>query len=175
MPQIYRFYRISDLNDEVNKRYNNYPVYAFTDSKELANDFMKTRNMKKFKLVKSKLSKEEYTEYYNQNRTSALDVYKYLTILGDNGDDWKEIKMTTTWMEREVVSDKSRDSVMNELDGSANPELLKDKYITVLSKLQYMQLWAINQSYYEGDFEDSIPEILVDQLSLLLYINKDTF
>lgn len=74
--KVWRFYYIKKREDNGQ---NDYQLYAITNKKEYAKEFMKTRNMKKFIHNCSHLEKEEWSEFANDNRGAVLDIYSYET------------------------------------------------------------------------------------------------
>ena len=173
MPKVYRFYRKSDIENMDNRLYKDFPVYAITDNKELANKFISTRNMNSFKVMKSKMTKEEYAKYANTTSTSELKEYSFVTR--NNNNEWEKVKVVTTWYEREQVRDMVTGQFIELIEIQHSPEIFNRKIIDVLETLQYMQLHAIKKQYYEGEYEDSIPNLSYDELEMLLRYNSDTF
>lgn len=67
-----------------------YPLYAFTVEKSLAKRFMKERDMNKFIVRKSKVTKEEYSEYGMRNRSQLLILMKLQTFMNKYTDEERQ-------------------------------------------------------------------------------------
>lgn len=175
MKKVYRFYRLSDIENENNKHWKDYPVYAFTNDKRLAKEFMKTRNMDVMRVVTSKMTNEQYVRYCNTFRSSELSENKYLTCTDFEKKKWRNVKVVTTWYENEKVSEIISDGLGTLFSQMMPPTLIKKELRQPLIDLQYIQQWASYQQVYDGEYEDYIPEIIIDGLMLLLSYFSDTF
>lgn len=93
--KVYRFYFIEE-NTSNGK--NSYELYALTNNKKLAKRFKEERDMKKFYVKETKMSKEEYAEVANNALQHILKVAKLSTAgVNENGmiiSDKVEILLT---------------------------------------------------------------------------------
>ena len=202
--KVWKFYKITDANDV--PEYANlseddvitykYPLYAITNSKKLAKEFMKDRDMKKFiKVVSKDFDKEEYAEFANSNLNSVLIDYKIITKAHVNGKEShcqyvKTNIVITTW-ERLFIEDQN----VPEFDDESwwtfiapSPYIFKDPYIDALRKTQYLKMhnlynildtsteniyskWADEEcdDYYCG------PSFTMDELAFFVRNFSDTF
>ena len=83
--RVWRFYLITEKN-KLRKNMvketirDKYPLYAITNNKKKANEFMQTRDMNQFIMQSSKgISNDEWITFANRNRASVLEYHDLLT------------------------------------------------------------------------------------------------
>ena len=201
--KVWKFYKIN--SEELPTRHNfseeeiveyKYPLYAITNSKKLAKEFIKDRDMKKFiKIVSTDVDKEEYSEFANKNLNSVLIEYKIITKAHLNGKEshCQHVSTTiviTTW-ERLFIEDQN----VPEFDDDSwwtfiapSPYIFHSQYLNSLRNLQYLKMhnlynildtstkniyakWADEEcdDYYNG------PSFTMDELAFFVHNFSDTF
>ena len=98
--KIYEFFKIPEDESEVSRNKpleERYQLYAITNKKELAERFQKDRNMKKFLLhVHKNVTKEEYIDFCNENRSCVLEIHPLITCMSN-------VRVRSNMEEREVL------------------------------------------------------------------------
>ena len=185
MKTVYRFYQkyddnILDANMDLDIQ-DKYPLYALTNNKKLAKEFMNQRNMDMFILRKSKMEEDEYITFANRNSSSVLSPYEYTYY--DRNNNFKECDTTivSTWNEREILSAIMDDTAQIDetLSYDVVPFIFDKKYVKALDTLGYVAFWKLygNVNKYrdvlteeELDFADdySFPDVKYDEVSLFI-------
>lgn len=167
-------------------------LYAFTDKKELADEFMKTRDMEKFLLVKDDLSKEEYRFLKDKFRGCIITKTQFRTRSTEAFGESTLVDVVCTWSEEESVLKNSERMWEQESKCLIDSTMLKDEYIQALEKLLYIKFYGFynpsitNDYFYEpyytayGPVENFILEdfknnYVYDELMLFLKFFKCTF
>lgn len=203
--KVYKFYKNPTDNELLSANVDDltiqdkYPLYAFTDNKEIRERFISERNMDRFIEIITKMSKEEYVDFANRNNGERLDVYSYehnnKYVSKKSGKlkysetyEMIDAKVISTWSEREWVNSIADDGISDLTDYISYhffPFILKKKYIKALAILEFLSYWKLLgpvQMYEEyarddelGDLDYSPPSTQIDQLNLLLHLFGDTF
>lgn len=189
--KVYKFFKIPSRHDRDNIDIEQkYVLYAITNNKEFANRFKEERNMKKFIYkVHDGVSKEEYAEMCNEDRTAVLELYRLRTVLNNNHtlNNSEEREILMTYWEKQLI-----DEPPSLLEDEAYwkdmpyPLLFKNKYVDVLNTLQYISLYKLMASAYlpfeliqrlstTGDDDYSAPSFEYDNVAIFININEDTF
>lgn len=201
--KVYKFYKnptdeelisAEDLSIE-----DKYPLYAFTDNKDLRERFIADRDMSKFIEIVSKMGKDEYVNFANKNNGERLDVYKYEHnkgyVSGASGEirysktyRMVDVPVVSTWSEREWVGSIAEDGITDLTDYIGYqffPFILKSKYVKALSTLEFLSYWKLLgptdrfQDYARDDELDELdyspPAIQIDELNLLVQLFSDKF
>mgnify|MGYP004452486811 CR=1 FL=1 len=150
---LYKFYRALDENiDTSDLRMNEkYPLYAFTTDKKIYKDFKNMRNMSKFHVIKSEISKSDFVEFANSHSNAKLDYFTYSSV-DKNKYRMMDIYILSTWHERE-----NTDAIASEgyiygicdpeyhfnFNISLNPFILKNKWIKLLKDIVYIDAWKL--------------------------------
>ena len=83
--RVWRFYLITNKNEKrkdlsANTMREKYPLYAITEYKDRAMDFIESRDMNQFIMKTSKgVDPEEWTKFKNKHRGSVLEYHKLKT------------------------------------------------------------------------------------------------
>lgn len=128
-----------------------YPLYAFTDDKEIRDLWRKMRDKDKFIEIKSSISKEDYVVYTNNNRGALLEFHEYSKFMGydkDPEDRFVSVKILSTWSEKENVqsmleSTFDRNSPACTVEYPFPPMAFIDKYFKALYTLQFVAHWKV--------------------------------
>ena len=206
--QLFCFYRVNDKR--LSKKEMQYmiennikashldSIYAVTDKKKLAKDFMEQRDMSQFVLVtKEDLSKEELTYFMNNHRSNVLEYFAYSKLKRDKDKDTRwdtdETAILSTFLERQTVSDKSDASLLGipEEVKLSFPFKFTGKIHEALIALEYDNIFKIrnffvgdgieyyNESgdHYIGDeeWDPDYPDALIDEVEVFLYLFGNTF
>lgn len=168
-----------------------YTMYAYTDDKTMLNEFKSQRDMKKFKIKKEDISKEEYKIFDRNNKKMKLtyaNIYTSDKLYGKR----RSVKVLCTWREEEYIF-KNSERLWEEYSRYLfDVRLFKSKYLIALEKLLFVKFYMFyknNQNrdyFYEpyynnfGPVEDLILDDLkssysYDELSLFLKFFGNTF
>ena len=188
--KIYLFYYIP-FEDYVNTPAT---LYAYTDSKDIYEEFKIQRNMKKFKCVKEDISKKDFKEFESKHGKMKLSYNTFKTKSKIYGR-MQNVDVLCTWIEEESIF-KMSDSLWKEYSKHLfDCRLFKKKYIQVLEKLLFIKFYtfyrvnAMNELmdyYYEpyynsyGPTEDFVMEdfkrsFQYDELKIFLKLYSDKF
>lgn len=163
--KIWRFYK----KPKKDSSRRDYELYAITNKKKFAKEFMSTRNMDLFIMKKSEEEKDDWISFANDNLGAVLD-YHDLQTCGDNDDDieTKKIKILMTYFEWQNCDSDQIDLIELQpeywLDMPLYP-IFNDKIIDALRNLEYVAA----QRFYYGFY--GAPNNLTE---LLHYINDNT-
>ena len=168
--KIWRFYKKPKKHSD--KR--DYNLYAITNNKKLAEDFINTRNMKVFICKKSEEDKEDWLEYANENRGQVLDYYKLntFTVDEDNQCTTKKVKIPITFFEyQNCDSDQCENVILDSSFWSEMPPypIFNSKVIDALRNLEFISTQRFVHGYMGMEESDLEP--------LLRYIddNSDSY
>lgn len=122
-----------------------YPLYGFTNSKEIIKAFKETRNNSKFIYLKDDMSKEDYVNFFNNNANKEIN---YNVFMHYKGSYVYEVQVPSVWHEREQVSDYIDSGLMYTLDFGSykyNKNLLKlkIKYLDDLFRIGFLDSWKL--------------------------------
>lgn len=181
---------------------NDWVLYAYTTDKDVKKYFEETRNLKRFRRIKSKMSKKEYRSFKQDSVMDELTTEEYLYFTHDIGEDGKRIPLYTTIAltrnEQETLSTVMDGGFLLDIsDHIICPAIFKKKYYKALKILQYVaayRYWACEQVEGERTFKKimtmmnekeerlygeadphTIPEIDYDEVELILSIFGSTF
>lgn len=158
MPTVYRFYtkpsddvleNSSDLNVT-----DKYPLYAFTNDKKLYKEFIKTRNMDRFVLIKSHMEKNEYVKFINSNSGCNIIYCKFYHAVCKYPSKTEhrhiaEIEVLCTLNEKNITEASTEDALAGScecMEYDIFPLLFKKKYVDALNKILYLQFWGLSPS-----------------------------
>lgn len=154
---------------------SNYDIYAFTDNKEIAENFIKTRNMNKFYLKKMKLNREERNNLIKNNLNSELSFMEGTT----RTRKYKvtSFKIAVTKHEKLFCNNDETIYIHEYLYRFVwgEPSILKDKYINALSTLGFIQM---HEMIVDGDMDswsDTVSRMHPDHFNMILSHVKDLF
>ncbi|MDE7088692.1 MAG: hypothetical protein K2O54_01085 [Prevotella sp.] len=189
--KIYKFYRkhsgeaLKESEDlDVTDKY---PLYAFTNDKELRNEFKKTRDMTKFIECKSEIDTSEYLEYANSHSNQSLRK-ESLKSFNDYGKEplILSVPVVCTWNELDYMAD-AMDNLLTDIEFSVYPFLFEEKYVKALRTLEYISYWKLygQPEKYRGilgmnddeldDMDYSAPATAMDELQVFLAVHGDLF
>lgn len=172
--QFYLFYLLDENGCYGTDQYD---VYAFTDSKKLAREFKKTRNMKMFFCKKQKLDRAAYNDLIRYYMENELEMYEGTTT----GEHYTIEVFKLPITRREKRTCQSLGSLaMNEqlyLYAWKSPRLFKDKYRKALDVIQYtgVNIYLTEGDEYNGYMEDIIEEMFPDDFNILMDQFGQTF
>ena len=195
--KLYKFYKKPDnehiIYDDIFSVKDKYPLYAFTNNKEFCQIFINQRNMEKFIMITSKVTKEEFVDYANTNRACMLDMNEYMH-LGEYVNkkrirtNSKKVRILSTWQEKEMCEQGLEDSAITlseYVEYVAIPYLFKKKYIDALSLIEYTSFWKlvgnsetvmdILNDGEESDMDYSAPNVLYDEFKIFIKLHGYTF
>ena len=173
---IYKFYCKQSALRELAFRDDVYNLYAITNSRKLAKEFKRTRDMKNcFKCVKFEHeSEEEWETVKREYRNHVIIIYELSTFVKkDNAkvknskkakindcDDLihKGIKLPVTLEEKLELEDATESFVGLFPNGLGNPMLFKRELMDALHTLRYMAFYRIVSSSVPVD-DDVLAEI----------------
>ena len=160
--KVYKFFKIPEISDDDIDLESKYILYAITNNKKYAERFKSDRNMKKFIFKEhSGVTKEEYADMCNKDRSAVLDIYNLSTVFDDNHtrENTVTTKVLMTYWEHQIVDEPSTllddESLWRDMP---YPLVFKKKYIEMLKELQYI-------TYYKLMTPGNIPHHLSDKLS----------
>lgn len=149
-------------------------IYAFTDNRKTANNFKKTRNMKKFICKKCELDRKSINELIKYYMTSELKMFEGMTK--NDKYEYKQFSIALTTFEThdcEVMSSLLSSDILSRY-AFENIIFLKDKYKNALYKL----LYNVVHDYINGS-EDSYnimqDFIYPDQFNIIMDRYGDLF
>lgn len=183
--QCYRFYKIPK-DDSHSKEYyekyrlDQYPIYALTNDKKLAEKFIKQRNMDRFICCKSKMDKEEYSILANRYRSTVLKEEELFTVVDKYTKEAEkmDIKVVMTYDEYiSVCDDPVIPCFMNDVAFWALPgtvaahiSIFKKKFQKALDYVFWRDNYKLMAQYGIINLDDdySAPDYYVDELELFV-------
>lgn len=171
-----------ELDDHGNmKAKTKYPLYAWTNIKKYSKEFKKTRNMDKFIMISSEVSREELEYLYTNYQDLVLNRYEFMTRTTDNEgfNDSKGIELVATQFEY-LSSTEDHDMVMMEdsefWEGSLPIQCYNKKIQKALMILSYPLLRNLYYKVYNGVIDDGFnyPDIAIDELNVFIYNFRET-
>lgn len=155
---FWRFYLVPE-EDDYDKEYK---VYALTNHKKLAKEFMKTRNMKKFIIKKSECTKDEYADAANEYRGAVLEYHKLVTESIDPEDVHKrishrEVEILMTMYEYQSINQDENEYppfTMSFFSDTFPYILFKDRLLDALRNIEFVS----GQRFFDTD--GNIAELL---------------
>lgn len=164
--QIWRFYldrrkikfnKRLDLDDKDMKE--KYVLYAITNNKKYAKEFMRLRNMKIFRMITSDVTKEEWASYANAYTDKKITEFHLLTrgdsedyIMNDGESAHRNLTIIGPVHEDILMESYIEDGEYIEqlfegiLKGNAkamNPYLFTEEYIKILRDIGYVSMYKI--------------------------------
>lgn len=164
--QIWRFYldrrkikfnKRLDLDDKDMKE--KYVLYAITNNKKYAKEFMRLRNMKIFRMITSDVTSEEWASYANAYTTKKMTKFYLLTrgdhedyVINDGESCHRDVSIVGPEEENMLMESYIEDGEYIEqlfegiLKGNAkamNPYLFTEEYIKILRDIGYVSMYKI--------------------------------
>lgn len=179
--KVYKFY-LSQDDETVRQAIENgnnmrdvHPLYAYTNSKEIRDEFVEMHNMKCFYEVVSKMSKSEWVEFANNNRGRLLEYFDYKTRVYDDAgvmhltdeatNGMSGISILSTNSERlQIESNTDIFNGVQLINGEfadiswPNPWILKPKYQESLLALAYDNFWKLLRDPAQPRLDEYAPE-----------------
>lgn len=198
--RVWRFYLITNKNEKrkdlsANTMREKYPLYAITEYKDRAMDFIESRDMNQFIMKTSKgVDPDEWTKFKNKHRGSVLEYHK-LKTRGKRDKETgkatiKKVEVLMTYAEytnsTEVATDDGVSMALNEFFMTSrlvNPFCFQKKYHEILEKLMYNKMYyvyvddpftivkSLDEDYtisFHGNF-------IYDELAIFIKEHGDTF
>ena len=146
--KLYRYYL-------VNKHEREYPLYAWTDDKDLSLLFKKYRDMSMFKESIIEIKKSDYAKTVNKFSDQKISIGEFRTIHPITQNPTR-VRIPTTWDEQKLVA-FAMDDVLQELKPCIDriyPELYNEDVQEALFQLGYFMFhqWL----YVHGDIYEPI-------------------
>lgn len=156
-----------------------YKLYAATNDKELAKEFEKTRNMKKFiKKVKKDVTMDDYRKFASINRGSILSRRELVTKHPGCKPYWGDIKFVITEEENLTVNMEPEDLInmyMEDiLSKLPDADSYKKKLKIILKKTYYLEAWEFFSSDLPFTDEKYTPNWLIDELRVFVTLYGST-
>lgn len=169
-------------------------LYAYTNDKNLAEEFIDDRNMNRFIYKKSWIDKEEFRKFDSMHSRLHLSRGSFSTVSEINGRSMN-VSFVCTWGEEESIL-KNSDKLWSEYSNILfDTRVFEDKYLIALEKLLFMKFYGFYGSlrfndgidyFYEpyytsyGPIKSFISEefhynVKYDELALFLRFHKDLF
>jgi hypothetical protein len=155
-----------------------YPLYAYTDSKELYNQFLEERDENRFLVVKKYLRKEEVSNLTREYRNFYLAKRELSTSSKNNEPENISLVMT---LEEEKMMNLESMCILNNFVYKFEPfpvGIFVDSILKALKVLRYHDLMKV----HEGESTVSIGinelkefQIKIDELGVFIKLFKNTF
>ena len=194
--KVWRFY------DKANKSHSDYVLYAITNNKKIAKEFIATRNMDRYIMRKSDIDKEDWINFADDNRGCVIEIHELDTrVKGKSENMTVKIKVPMTYYEYQTIDLEDGETFLtSEMWLNAPPYLIfNDSMIDALRNVEYvaaqrffdlnmvyfLQYVAENDSRIDFDEEESMvsfgdeegdyaaPELYTDQLVAFIRMYKD--
>lgn len=126
-------------------------LYAYTDDKKMAEEFITYRNTKKFVMETYKMSKAEYADFYTSHNNGLLSRYTFYhgnrsIQLVLTQDEYGFYEGNMEWVEDEFEETVYAYPIMKEI-----MKMLKPKYQKLLKGFQIQELFDICNGIQIGD------------------------
>ena len=165
------FYLITDDDYGIDK----YDIYAYTDKKEYAESFIKTRNMDNFLLKERKLDRKDFNKLHKKYTSRYLVVITGKTR-GRNSFKIKDFEIVLTEKEKALCDGASNTFLYYNIYKYTwiSNEVFKKKYRNALDILLY---GPINKTLcsYENDIDDIMKRIHIDYFRVIMMTYKKLF
>lgn len=162
-------------------------LFAFTNKKDIYEDFISQRDMSKFYTKKKEITKELYQKFVKMNKSLELSYQELYTRNEFDPMKKTKIKVLSTWKEIESVVLKG-DMIFKELTKYITPSIytLKESWLLSLTNIGYMNVCRfVGQSFsYEisplfdgicnGEYYEE-PDIDYDEFALFMHFYGYTF
>ena len=181
--KVWRFYKkptkVNEIPETISEE-EKFPLYAITNDKKLAKEFMKTRDMSIFTVKKdTEVDKSEYAEIVSKNRSALLVVNNLITSKDKytNNQEVYEVPVVMTTFEKITINEPvlaidDEQSWMSPTTPS--PYILNNKILKALKLLDYEQKFRIFNLDYSNVSTDEVydtPSYYVDTVEFFV----DTF
>ena len=181
--KVWRFYKkptkVNEIPETISEE-EKFPLYAITNDKKLAKEFMKTRDMSIFTVKKdTEVGKSEYAEIVSKNRSALLVVNNLITSKDKytNKQVVYEVPVVMTTFEKITVNEPvltidDEQSWMSPTTPS--PYIFNNKILKALKLLDYEQKFRIFNLDYSNISADEVydtPSYYVDTVEFFV----DTF
>lgn len=159
---------------------NDVALYAFTPCREFRDYFNKTRDMTKFKEVLHVMEDDEYEEFYDENKTIAIDYHGFnVKKIRDNIYNMDYESMLCTEVEADYILYYREEYIMYYLS-----RILDDEYFEYIGKRKFKsKIWKVlvdiflyeDIVYKIAPMEDvNIDTVIIDDLSLYIKLFSNT-
>ena len=177
--KVWRFYKKPTKGDEIPEgisEEDKFPLYAITNDKKLAKEFMRTRNMDIFMVKKNtEVSKSEYADLANKYRSAVL-IKKDLLTSKDKYTDKQEvyeIPVVMTVFEKITVEEPVLpiDDEQTWMTLMPSPYIFNNKILKALKLLDYEQkyrIFKLDFSHVSGDEAYETPSYYVDTVEFFV-------
>lgn len=168
--KVYRFYKlIQGATDDLSIM-DKYPLVAVTNNKQLAKDFEKTRNMKKYVKIVDEMREDVYVAFLNKHSGEEIDEESLLSSYDYKEGEFKNVYLPYTKFEYICMQDQIDSHLVGPDGPNQDTSLFNQKYIKALETLGYIQLASQNLRLAE-DYD--LPEFEYNELSLFISVYKE--
>ena len=193
--KVWKFYiKCDSINENIlpEKPTSSYALYAFTNHKKRAAQFMAERDMKKFKVITSDIDKDDYAKYVNSGQSTQMYELKYLpfqnkVVTNSDSYDYAYVRLLTTTYEHMSCSEEEFGvqscEVYNEEWWLGMPpiDMLEKSFGKNLDILRYSKMYElfnptafIKSSNAENGYDLISPDVMLDEVALFIKFYKDT-
>lgn len=168
--RVWRFYL-------KNKEEKGYELYALTNKKDMAKEFMSIRDMDIFVVVKTKMDESEWLEVSTENRLAILRRTDLVTrVVNDNGlIGTEKVDVILTEYEIQACDGDYNISVLLDEEywyNEAPPyTIFQEEYQNALREIGYNADYNFHKSMHDEVVEPEVmdfPNTWIDELSLFL-------
>lgn len=186
-----KFYGIYKIRRKDNSLMDLPILFAFTNNKELFEEFVDQRNMDMFYVKKRDIDKKFYEKFLSRNKPQELSYQDLYTRNQFDPTKKTKIKVLSTWKEIESIILRS-DMIFKEMTKYIQPSIytFNDSFLDSLTSLGYMEVCRFisytfpdsTSGLFDGlrlDYDDKneyyTPDIDYDEFALFMYFNGYTF
>lgn len=173
LDKIWMFY-----TNEKSLGYNSWHIYAITNQKELAKQFMEERNMNKFKIKKYEDDHETWKELARECGDAILDIHYLQTKKKTRNNTYsvEQVPILCTMYEYQTVDadfaqlDITTEGFWQQMPGI---DMYTNKLIKSLNVLEYQNFHKLFAPYAALPFNDddpdySAPNFDIDEVGILI-------
>ena len=166
---IFYLHDVSDIGYGYFDTVENNEIYAYTTKKNLADDFIKGRDMSKFYIKKVELNKKDLNALYHDYMNQELMIYEGIT----RTKKYKIKDFSCVLTKREVtIIEAMLSRYMHEKIYKylwTDPDVFKDKYKEALDNILYTGLNKYITEGGDGIWEQTEGRMLENHLSAIVF------
>lgn len=183
-----KFYGIYKIRRKDNSLIELPILFAFTNDKEIYEDFKSQRNMDMFYVKIKDVDKNFYEKFLKENRSQELSYQELYTKNQFDSSRKTKIRLLSTWKEIETIVLKT-DMIYKELMRYITPTVytLKESFLMDLNVLGYFNVCEfvgcdfpeaikpLFDGFISYDKEYQNPDIDYDEFALFMFFHGYTF
>lgn len=207
--RMWRFYldrrkqkHMKNMDLEGKDKHDRFPLYAITNNKKYAEEFMRMRNMDLFRVMKSKVTKEEWESYIKEYRLARLQPISLVTrSLEEEYDEryprtvFKNVKIIGTFEEETTIESQIDDGYIESIFENVmmsftmpNPYIFTEECLNTLRNVGYVSMYKIfvgrgDPTFHIREVDDDYScslvgndqDFAIDEVSLFIYNFGYTF